>query len=138
MPTTKSVVDPPAPTAAAAQPAATTTQVPISSLNAAVALPTPPPAPLPTPAPLIAAPVPELGTIAPLSPSVTSTTEGSGGSSGVSLPGGGHEGLQACMEFWDRGTHMSKTEWKASCQRSIKRMDSVKVDGPMPKWLMRK
>jgi hypothetical protein len=54
------------------------------------------------------------------------------------VPGGGREGLQACMEFWDRETHMTKAEWKTSCQRSIHRLDGVKVDGPMPKWLMRR
>jgi hypothetical protein len=27
--------------------------------------------------------------------------------------------LQECMALWDAGTHMSKTEWKAACKRTM-------------------
>jgi hypothetical protein len=29
------------------------------------------------------------------------------------------------MGFWDRGTHMTKGEWKAACVRSQQRLDGV-------------
>jgi hypothetical protein len=29
------------------------------------------------------------------------------------------------MRFWDRATHMSKSEWQAACERSLHRLDSV-------------
>jgi hypothetical protein len=27
------------------------------------------------------------------------------------------------MGFWDRGTHMSKVEWRAACTRTLDRLD---------------
>jgi hypothetical protein len=27
--------------------------------------------------------------------------------------------LQECMALWDSGTHMSKTEWRAACKRTM-------------------
>jgi hypothetical protein len=101
--------------------------IPASSLKALTTLPTPPTAPVPTPASVIGAPEPQLGVIAPSSavPIPLSTTVGSGGSSGVSLPGGGGGSLQDCLAFWDRETHMTKGEWKASCQRSIHRLENL-------------
>jgi hypothetical protein len=91
---------------------------------------TPPPAPpAAAPAPQIAAPIPQLGAITPLSDSAAvPTAQVTGGSSGVALgetPGGGREGLQACMEFWDSATHMTKPEWKAACQRSTYRLQGI-------------
>jgi hypothetical protein len=93
----------------------------------------PPPAP-PTPAAQIAPPQAQILPIAPLS-IATSTSDSTvptalptGGSSGVALPetpGGGREGLAACMEFWDSGTHMTKAEWKASCERSVHRLETI-------------
>jgi hypothetical protein len=29
------------------------------------------------------------------------------------------------MGFWEKATHMSKSEWQAACQRSLHRLDSV-------------
>jgi hypothetical protein len=43
-----------------------------------------------------------------------------------SQPGGGGSSLADCMGFWDRGPHMSKQEWRASCQRTLHRLDSLK------------
>ena len=91
-----------------------------------------PPAPAAAHASQIAVPRTQLGPLAPLSSS-TSTATGvptalpTGGSSGVllSTPGGGREGLAACLEFWDRATHMTKAEWKASCKRSVNRLETV-------------
>ena len=42
--------------------------------------------------------------------------------------GGGGKTLQDCMGFWDRGTHMTKSEWRAACQRSAHRLDNLKID----------
>src|SRR5262249_11899647 len=110
------------------------TSIPASSLRSVGTIPTPPPLAAPAPSAIIGAPAPRLNAtpsgqlngIAPLSPPIPQlTNQGTGGSSGVSLPGGGREGLQACLEFWDRETHMTKAEWKASCERSVKRVESA-------------
>ena len=95
-------------------------------------IPTPPPPPAPTPPSQIGVPQTQLLPIAPLSISTTNTAVPTalptGGSSGVPLsetPGGGREGLAACMEFWDSGTHMTKAEWKAACERSVNRLETI-------------
>ncbi len=41
------------------------------------------------------------------------------------LPGGGGKSLQDCMGFWDRATHMTKAEWKATCLRTMQEYPSV-------------
>jgi hypothetical protein len=102
------------------------------------------PTPLPqgvAPLSEIAAPTPELAPIAPLSPQLqTQFSTGGvaqpnmalspGGSSSASqsapsTPGGGGKSLADCMGFWDRGTHMTKTEWKAACVRTMQDEPSV-------------
>ena len=101
--------------------------------------------PAPTPPSAIGAPVSSAPKIAPLSPQIT-TTPLTGGSvrndllptptgpsdspsqSAQSTPGGGGRTLQDCMGFWDRGTHMTRSEWRAACQRSIHRLDNLKVE----------
>jgi hypothetical protein len=114
--------------------ASSSRSIPASSLRTVGTIPTPPPPATRAPAAVIGAPAPQLNTvpsgqlngIAPLSPPIPQlANQGSGGSSGVSLPGGGRAGLQACLEFWDRETHMTKAEWKASCERSVKRIESA-------------
>lgn len=32
------------------------------------------------------------------------------------------------MGFWDRGTHMTKQQWCAACQRTLNRLDNLKVE----------
>ena len=89
----------------------------------------------------IATPAPQTTAVAPLSPPPAQTIESSGGlartdltasaaassaspsESAPSVPGGGGDTLQACMGFWDRGTHMSKVEWRAACTRTLNRLD---------------
>ncbi len=81
------------------------------------------------------------GQIAPLSPQLqsqfatggTTTQSNASGSaspseSAPSAPGGGGRTVDACMGFWDSGTHMSKAEWKAACVRIQNRLDNLKVD----------
>jgi hypothetical protein len=105
----------------------------------------PAPPPTPTPSSAIGAPVPSAPKIAPLSPQIA-TTPLTGGSarndllptptspsespsqSAQSTAGGGGRTLRDCMSFWDRGTHMTKSEWRAACQRSIHRLDNLKVE----------
>jgi len=97
----------------------------------------------PTPQSAIGAPMQRVQPVAPLSPSLQTPSTSSGRStqrstgSGVagtgspsesapSAPGGGGKTLLDCMRFWDRDTHMSKTEWRAACQRSERRIETAK------------
>jgi hypothetical protein len=93
----------------------------------------------------IATPMTSAPSIAPLSPQIT-TTPLTGGTvrtdklpspsalstspseSGQSTAGGGGRTLEDCIKFWDRGTHMTKGEWRASCARSQHRLDNLKID----------
>ena len=105
-----------------------------------------PSAPVAPPMPAVGAPVGELQAIAPLAAPDTLTTFGTGRPSASAttaspyfsysapqspslaaptLPGGGGDTLKDCMGFWDRATHMTKTEWKAACQRTLHRLDDV-------------
>jgi hypothetical protein len=64
--------------------------------------------------------------VGPLPPVPTTVfTQATGGSGGIQLQGGGRDTLEACIGFWDAGTHMTKTEWKAACQRSIAHRDEI-------------
>jgi hypothetical protein len=103
------------------------------------------PALAPTPPSAIGAPLSSAPKIAPLSPQITTTPltggsvrndllptptgpSGSASQSVQSIAGGGGRTLQDCMGFWDRGTHMTKSEWRAACQRSIHHLDNLKVE----------
>ena len=81
--------------------------------------------------------------LAPLSPPVTPTTLTAGGAARTNSPsasstspteaasglaGGGGKSLADCMGFWDRGTHMTKAEWRASCARSLNRLANLKPE----------
>ena len=44
-----------------------------------------------------------------------------------SRPGGGGESLEACMGFWDSGTHMTRAEWHRACQRTRNRLDLMRM-----------
>ena len=39
---------------------------------------------------------------------------------GQALNAAGAEALDTCMSHWDPGTHMTKDEWRESCQRTIR------------------
>jgi hypothetical protein len=108
----------------------------------AVAPPAAPTTPAAAPNSAIAAPADRLPTLAPLSQSqpVDPQTLGAGGTATLpsstplstspsqaapSVAGGGGRTLADCMRFWDKETHMSKSEWQAACQRSLHRLDSV-------------
>jgi hypothetical protein len=111
-----------------------------SALNLESQLPAPPSQPPPAPTPAIAAPVDQVPAVAPLSVPATTTILTAGGAARVnsssststspseatpSIAGGGGGSLADCMGFWEPATHMTKTEWKAACVRSMHRLDDV-------------
>ena len=93
------------------------------------------------PAAVLSAPALSMPAIAPLSPPPPQNILSSGGPGRVdlyaspaadsaspseaapSIPGGGGDTLADCMAFWDRGTHMSKVEWRSACTRTLHRLD---------------
>ena len=97
------------------------------------------------PASVIGTPMTSPSPIAPLSPQIT-TTPLTGGTvradklpsasalsaspseSAQSTAGGGGRTLEDCIKFWDRGSHMTKSEWRAACARSQHRLDNLKID----------
>src|SRR5215813_8870505 len=101
----------------------------------------PPPSATTSPAPVIGRPLNQLNLgntpldqgatilatpVGPLPPVPTTVfTQSTGGSAGIQLQGGGRDTLEACIDFWDAATHMTKTEWKAACQRSIAHRDEI-------------
>lgn len=107
-----------------------------TSSTAPVTIPVTPPPPA-----ALAAPAPSMPAIAPLSPPPPQNILSGGGSGRVdlyvsptagstspseaapSIPGGGGDTLADCMRFWDRGTHMTKVEWRAACTRTLRRLD---------------
>jgi len=116
---------------AAAAPRPGPATIPGSALRSLQALPSPPATPPRAPTAVIGSPALRLPAIAPLSPPDTTptTTLTTGGSARTdSTPGGGGKTLQDCLSFWDAQTHMSKTEWKAACARSMHRLENLKVE----------
>ena len=93
----------------------------------------------------IGAPMNRLGPLAPLSPQITTTpltggtvrtdrlpspsaSSGSPSELAQSTAGGGGRTLEDCVKFWDRDTHMTKSEWRTACQRSQQRLDNLKIE----------
>jgi hypothetical protein len=109
-------------------------------------IPQPPPAatlPSSPPTSAIGAPAAQLAPLAPLSPQqpanilsgggvpkqgTLALSPGSPSEQAPSAPGGGGKTLKDCMGFWDSATHMTKAEWRAACQRSLTRLDNLKLD----------
>ena len=100
-------------------------------------LPQPGPSTGATPPSAIGTPAPQMPGIAPLSPQQPTAPSSSGGvpkqsslalspgsasEAAPSAPGGGGKTLGDCMGFWDAGTHMTKREWKAACERMLRRI----------------
>ena len=113
------------------------------SLSSVGAIPAPPPPPPPTPAAAIGAPAPQQQPPTALSTPLTLTTPTAGGNARTdsatpssaspteaapSIPGGGGKSLQSCIDFWDQQTHMSQTEWRSACSRSLHRLENLKVE----------
>jgi hypothetical protein len=100
-----------------------------------------------TPAPpsAVGTPMTSPSPVAPLSPQLTttpltggtvrpdklpspSTLSTSPSESAQSTAGGGGRTLEDCIKFWDRGTHMTKSEWRIACTRSQHRLDNLRID----------
>ena len=46
-----------------------------------------------------------------------------------STSGGGGNTLADCMSFWDKDTHMTKAQWRATCIRSKNALDQTPLEG---------
>jgi len=81
---------------------------------------------LPT-APSTATANPTLGTDATagsITPRQIDTFASSGGTAGVNdHSGGGGNTLASCMGFWQPQTHMTRGEWRDTCQRTLNGID---------------
>jgi hypothetical protein len=102
----------------------------------------------PPPSSAIGTPMTPLSPLPPLSPQVTTTpltggsittrvpsstpSSASASEANPSAPGGGGKSLADCVGFWDRETHMTKGEWRAACQRSLTRLENLKIDDLFP------
>ena len=134
----------PAPLPAAAASTAASASALARTINSSTVINAVPlaPAAAASPPSAIGDPMPQLAPIAPLSPQLPEqfatssivrpnlaltpgTSPGSPSETAPSAPGGGGDTLADCMGFWDRGTHMTKAEWKAACVRSIQEYPSV-------------
>lgn len=69
--------------------------------------------------PAAAAPTPTT----PQSPPLDTTTLSSGGASTTDTSGGGGRTIAECMELWDNSSHMSRTEWRSTCRRTLNGLD---------------
>jgi len=112
----------------------------LSAAGTAASPQTQPAAPAPPPTSAVAAPSGQLRAVAPLSQQLSPQQLAPGGGATLSssspastspsqaapsIAGGGGITLADCMRFWDKGTHMSKSEWQAACVRSLHRLDEV-------------
>lgn len=57
------------------------------------------------------------------SPPVPDVFASGGGTAAVDHSGGGANTLASCMSFWDSATHMSKSEWRDTCVRTLNGID---------------
>jgi hypothetical protein len=142
--TNRATADPPGATSSATTKpgaAAFAAETVLGLLGAPPAPPTPPTA---APNSGLAAPISQLPVIAPPSQPLPPPTQVATESSTVvrlsfeppstgpvtpspapSTGGGGGNTVEDCMRLWDKATHMSKSEWRASCARSLHRFDAV-------------
>lgn len=66
------------------------------------------------------------------SPPVADTFASGGGSAPVDHSGGGGNTLASCMGFWDSSTHMTRTEWRQTCVRTLNGVDLPTELGGQP------
>jgi hypothetical protein len=75
-----------------------------------------------------AVPQPNTGLASP-----TARTEPGGASGGGAARTGKNrnvEEYESCLRLWDKGTHMTKSQWSATCRRVQSRLTNLKVDEP--------
>jgi hypothetical protein len=84
----------------------------------------------------VQAPVTGVGIPTPaLPPASTDAAAGSAASAGsptgsadATVPATHRETLDDCVGYWDAQTHMSKTEWRAACSRTLNGTDMGGLD----------
>ncbi|MBS0241447.1 MAG: hypothetical protein JSS20_04670 [Proteobacteria bacterium] len=57
--------------------------------------------------------------VQPIQPAPNSVSSQSGGATGNQLYGGGGATVKDCMQLWDKSSHMTRTEWRATCKRTL-------------------
>jgi hypothetical protein len=69
------------------------------------------------------------GVAAPAQPQTQQVPPSSGGTSRTGDNSGGVAGkkIEECMATWDAGTHMTKKEWRATCERSLSESPSLLI-----------
>ena len=84
---------------------------------------------------------PQTAPMATPSPGTQEATPGSGGrtepgtsSSSARRTGKNafEEGVRDCMRLWDKGTHMSRQQWRTTCRRVQGRLDHLRDDAVAP------
>lgn len=83
------------------------------------------------PAAQSAAPLPPIQVTQP-APGFDPVTASTGGSARTNpTPGGGGATLPECMALWDRSTHMTRAEWRETCQRTLNGLELPTGDGAL-------
>jgi hypothetical protein len=97
----------------------------LSTDAAAVGLDPPNASVSPMPPSAIGSPGVNIPAVAPLSspPTQGSSVSTGGTATPDSRPGGGGDTIADCMALWDSGTHMSKSLWRQTCQRTLNGID---------------
>jgi hypothetical protein len=69
------------------------------------------------------------GVAAPAQPQTQQLSPSSGGTSrtGENRVGAAGKNVEECMATWDAGTHMTKKEWRATCERSLSESPSLLI-----------
>ncbi len=69
------------------------------------------------------------GVAAPAQPQIQQLPPSSGGTSRTGDNRGGAAGknIEECMGTWDAGTHMTKKEWRATCERSLSQNPTILI-----------
>jgi hypothetical protein len=70
-----------------------------------------------------------VGALTPAQPQSKRLPPSSGGTSRTGDNRGGAAGkdIAECMAVWDAGTHMTKQEWRATCERSLSNSPTVLI-----------
>lgn len=67
------------------------------------------------------------------SPRVPDVVASGGGTATIDHSGGSGNTLADCMRLWDFASHMSKAEWRTTCERTLNGIDlPTELGGPAP------
>jgi hypothetical protein len=69
------------------------------------------------------------GVAAPAQPQIQQLPPSSGGTArtGDNRVGAAGKNIEECMGTWDAGTHMTKKEWRATCERSLSQSPTILI-----------